>query len=71
MLVLSRKSGESIVVPGCDVTITVVRVRGNRVQLGISAPSDVAVHRDEVWRQRMARPCDQTEFRPDPPGSTC
>ena len=53
MLVLSRKSGESIVLPGSDVTITVVRVSGNRVRLGITAPSDVVVHREEIWRQQL------------------
>lgn len=49
MLVLSRKTGESVVVPGCHVTITVVQLAGSRVRLGIDAPRDVAVHREEVW----------------------
>ena len=49
MLLLSRKAGESVVVPSCHVTITVLRLAGNRVRLGIDAPRDVAVHREEVW----------------------
>lgn len=49
MLLLSRKAGESVVLPSCHVTITVVRLGGNRVRLGIDAPRDVAVHREEVW----------------------
>jgi carbon storage regulator len=48
MLVLSRKPGERIVVPCCELVITVVSVQGNRVRLGISAPADVAVYREEV-----------------------
>jgi carbon storage regulator len=51
MLVLSRKVGERIVVPDYDVTITVVAVRGDQVRLGISAPVDVAVHREEIWQR--------------------
>jgi len=53
MLVLTRKVGERIVVPDCDLTITVVAVRGDQVRLGISAPAQVAVHREEIW-QRIA-----------------
>jgi carbon storage regulator len=49
MLVLSRKPGKQIVVPGCGLAVTVVAVEGNRVRLGISAPADVAVYRKEVW----------------------
>lgn len=48
MLVLSRYRDESIVI-GDDVVITVVDVRGDRVRLGIDAPSQVSVHRREVY----------------------
>jgi len=51
MLVLSRKVGERIVIPEYDLGITVVAVEGNRVRLGLSAPADVAVYREEVWFQ--------------------
>src|SRR5262249_27607292 len=51
MLVLSRKVGERMVVPDCDLTITVVAVEGNKVRLGFSAPKEVAVFREEVWQQ--------------------
>lgn len=54
MLVLGRKTGESIVVPDCEVTITVVKVDGNRVRLGIEAPASVTVHREEVWQRAIA-----------------
>jgi carbon storage regulator len=53
MLVLSRKRGERIVVPGCSVTITVLAVEGNRVRLGIAAPAEVVVLREELWRRRQ------------------
>jgi carbon storage regulator len=49
MLILSRKAGEKIVI-GNDVTIEVVDVRSDRVRLGISAPKDVSVHREEVYQ---------------------
>jgi carbon storage regulator len=48
MLVLSRKKNESIVIAN-DIVITVVEVRGDKVRLGIVAPKDVPVHREEVY----------------------
>jgi carbon storage regulator len=48
MLVLSRKFGESIVI-GDSITVTVMEVKGERVRLGISAPAEVPVHREEVF----------------------
>ena len=48
MLVLSRKRGERIVIPDCSITITVVAVKRNTIQLGIAAPAEVAVLREEV-----------------------
>jgi carbon storage regulator len=51
MLVLSRKPGERIVVPGLDLAITVLAIEGNRVRLGIVAPDHVAVYREEVWNR--------------------
>jgi carbon storage regulator len=50
MLVLTRKRGEQIVIPGCSVTIKVVDVKGNKVRLGIAAPVEVAVLREELLR---------------------
>ena len=48
MLVLSRKKNESIVINN-DIVITVVEIRGDKVRLGIVAPKDVPVHREEVY----------------------
>ncbi len=52
MLVLSRKVGEKVVIDGC-ITVTVVAVDGNKVRLGVTAPPEVRVDREEVHRQRM------------------
>jgi carbon storage regulator len=52
MLVLSRKIGEQIVIPGSEVVITVLSCRGRAVRLGIAAPDDVAVYRRELWLRR-------------------
>ncbi|MBY0327403.1 MAG: hypothetical protein RIR22_117 [Planctomycetota bacterium] len=48
MLVLSRKKNESIVINN-DIIITVVEIRGDKVRLGIIAPKDVPVHRQEIF----------------------
>jgi len=48
MLVLSRKKNESIVINN-DITVVVVEIRGDKVRLGIQAPTDVPVHRREVY----------------------
>jgi carbon storage regulator CsrA len=47
MLILSRRVGESVVI-GEDISITVLRVKGNQVRLGVNAPKSVAVQREEV-----------------------
>ena len=52
MLVLSRKIGESIIIDG-DITVTVVAVNGNKVRIGISAPPDVTVDREEMHVRRQ------------------
>jgi len=48
MLVVSRKKNESIII-GDDITIVLVEIRGDKVRLGIEAPSNVSVHRQEVY----------------------
>jgi carbon storage regulator len=51
MLVLTRKVGERIVLPGCALVLTVLDVSGGHVRLGVVAPAGVTVHREEVWRR--------------------
>lgn len=53
MLVLSRRPGESIVI-GNQVVVTILEVRGDQVRVGVDAPREVQVHREEVFRQLEA-----------------
>ncbi len=57
MLILSRRQGEAVVIAG-RIRVNVERISGSRVRLGIDAPEDVAVDRDEVWlsKQEGTRP---------------
>ena len=50
MLILTRRLGETLMV-GDDVTITVLGVKGNQVRIGVNAPKDVAVHREEIYER--------------------
>ncbi len=59
MLVLSRKKNESIVIND-DITIVVVEIRGDKVRLGVEAPKEVPVHRNEVY-EAIRRTQTQTE----------
>jgi carbon storage regulator len=64
MLILTRRIGETLMV-GDDVTITVLGVKGNQVRIGVNAPKDVAVHREEIY-QRIQKERNGDE---DPDGS--
>jgi carbon storage regulator len=50
MLVLTRKAGESVMI-GDDVVVTVLEARGDVIRIGIKAPRDVQVHREEVYQE--------------------
>jgi carbon storage regulator len=50
MLILTRRVGESVMI-GKDVTVTVLGVKGNQVRIGINAPKDVSVHREEIFQR--------------------
>ena len=53
MLVLSRKPGQSIVIAG-EIVVSVVEIGRGRVQIGVTAPDDVPIHRDEIFRRMQA-----------------
>ena len=58
MLILSRNIGESIRI-GDDITLTVLDVRDNQVRIGIKAPKEVPVHREEIYQKIQAQSVDQ------------
>lgn len=50
MLILTRRTNETLMI-GDDITVTVLGVRGNQVRIGVNAPKNVAVHREEVYER--------------------
>ena len=50
MLILTRRAGETIMI-GDEVTITVLGIKGNQIRLGVNAPKEIAVHREEIYER--------------------
>ena len=62
MLILTRRVGETVMI-GNEVTVTVLGVKGNQVRIGVNAPKDVAVHREEIY-ERIKREEDGGDAHP-------
>jgi carbon storage regulator len=59
MLILTRRVGETVMI-GNEVTVTVLGVKGNQVRIGVNAPKDVAVHREEIYERIKREDGDPT-----------
>ncbi len=53
MLILTRRPGETLTI-GDDITVTVLGIKGRQIRLGVNAPKDVEVHREEIYRRVQA-----------------
>ena len=60
MLILTRRMGETLMI-GADVTVTVMGANGQQVRLGINAPKEVPVHREEVYDRMQAEKAQQSD----------
>lgn len=67
MLILTRRVGESVVI-GDDISVTVLGVKGNQVRIGVTAPMDVAVHRQEIYerikKEQVEAPSEEADGPP-------
>jgi carbon storage regulator len=63
MLILTRRVNDTVMI-GSDVTVTVLGVKGNQVRIGINAPKNVAVHREEVFERIKREQQDEPHGKP-------
>lgn len=61
MLILTRRVGETLMI-GDEVTVTVLGVKGNRVRIGVNAPKEVSVHREEIHQRIRAEKSQQSSY---------
>ena len=65
MLILTRRVGEALMI-GDEVNVTVLGIKGNQVRLGVSAPKEVAVHREEIYQRIRGE--NESELEPSSEG---
>lgn len=67
MLILTRRVGESLMI-GDDINVTVLGIRGNQVRIGVNAPKDVSVHREEIYQRIQQEKTGDTESQDNQEG---
>ncbi len=67
MLILTRRVGETVMI-GDEVTVTVLRVKGNQVRLGVNAPKSVSVQREEIFHRIKREGANHVDHPADEPG---
>lgn len=61
MLILTRRVGETLMI-GDEIMVTILGIKGNQVRLGVHAPKEVSVHREEVYQRIQAEKLQQTSY---------